>query len=154
MATDLQKMEYKNVAVNSVIPGEIETNMQVELRNSDHPLKNLFKEASETGALMPASTCAAFLTYLLLDVTTQDFINKEWQIYDETHRKEWLKEGMLLPQPYVSGQAMTEKTMTEKRKSSPSTDILNHSFTLLGKGPVQKQTSQQTEENKTSSYKY
>lgn len=123
MATRLQQMEYKNVAVNSVIPGEVETNMQVELRNSDHPLKNLFKESAEKGALMPASTCAAFLAHLLLDVTTQDFINKEWQIYDTTHRNNWLKEGMLLPMPHVA------KTLTGIQHSPcSSTPILNQSF--------------------------
>lgn len=146
MATTLQQMEYKNVAVNSVIPGEVETNMQVVLRNSDHPLKNLFIESAEKGALMPASTCAAFLGYLLLKTSSEDFVNNKWQIYDPAHRDKWLTENMSLPSPNVSAQALTE--MPKSPRSSTST--LNNSFTLLGKSQVQTQSSSQPEENRNT----
>lgn len=145
MATRVQQLEYSNVAVNSVIPGEVETNMQVELRNSDHPLKQTFKECAESGSLMPASTCAAFLAYLLLEVNEHDFKNNEWEIYDLKHRNYWLKDKMLLPPPYACVQAAKEN---QKSPCSFGEVNVNHVFTLHGQSSIDVQSLQQYEEDK------
>lgn len=115
MFTKGQQLEYK-IAVNSVIPGEIETDMQVTLRQ-DHPNKKLFQQAAKHGSLMEASTCAAFLAYLLLDVSTKDFVEKTWNIYDPTHRHNWLEEHMRLPEPYVAAK-LKEKNKPTKQNLS------------------------------------
>ncbi len=118
MATDVLRLELKkrNVAVTRVIPGEVETDMQEKLRTTAHPIAKQFQESQEKGVLMPTSTCAGFLAWLLTETSTQEFIERKWTIYDEAHRDLWLKETMKLPLPLIAGQ---------RAASAPEMPIVN-----------------------------
>lgn len=107
MVTQLQQMEFKqfNIAVSSVIPGEVATDIQVELQQTNHPaIAKQFNDSREKGVLMPVETCAEFLSWLLLKTTNDTFSSKQWTIYDEQHHMHWLQKGMPLPLPIVAGQ--------------------------------------------------
>ena len=39
---------------------------------------------------MTPETVAAFLTWLLLDTETSEYVSKEWDIYDTSHHHGWL----------------------------------------------------------------
>lgn len=106
MATQIQQMELEKykIVINSVIPGEVETNMQEELRATSHPIAIQFQESYQKGVLMPPSTCASFLAWLLLDTTPNAFATQKWTIYDKKHWEFWLKENMKLPLPIIEKQ--------------------------------------------------
>src|SRR5438105_9880949 len=92
MWTEILKCELKNrpIFATNVIPGEVDTDMQKDLREAtvdNFPLAAEFNEAYKHKTLIPPAVCASFLTWLLLDTKNEDFIDKEWNIYDVWHHK-------------------------------------------------------------------
>jgi len=95
-----QELQENNIFVTSVIPGEVDTPMQQNLRDASFdyfPLVNEFNEAYRHDALIPATICASFLAWLLLDTTEEHFLEQEWNIYDESHHQYWLRQKLPLP---------------------------------------------------------
>lgn len=69
-----------------VIPGEVDTDMQNDLRNAPikiFPLATEFQEAKKQKTLIPASICAEFLANILLKTSPKEFSNKKWNIYHD-----------------------------------------------------------------------
>lgn len=94
MLSKCWQLESESVAFASVMPGIIDTDMQALARsdfNPDHDKGNFYKRLKEQGRLVTPETVATFLTWLLLDVDAKTYSSKEWDIYDESHHKAWLK---------------------------------------------------------------
>lgn len=93
MLTRCWQLESQNTAFASVMPGIIDTDMQALIRNAkymDEEKRNFFKDLKKGGRLVSAETVAAFLSWLLIDLSKTDFISKEWDIYDKSHHLSWL----------------------------------------------------------------
>eukprot|EP00471_Norrisiella_sphaerica_P007067 CAMPEP_0184491018 /NCGR_PEP_ID=MMETSP0113_2-20130426/19438_1 /TAXON_ID=91329 /ORGANISM="Norrisiella sphaerica, Strain BC52" /LENGTH=321 /DNA_ID=CAMNT_0026875189 /DNA_START=388 /DNA_END=1353 /DNA_ORIENTATION=- len=84
------------VQVASLIPGEVDTDMQRETAyNSadafpDH-LVEYWQKIQETGQLLPPEVTGAFMEYVIFDAPPENF-PEEWFIYDESHHKDWAYE--------------------------------------------------------------
>lgn len=94
MLSKCWQLESKSISFASVMPGIIDTNMQVIARsdaNPDHDKGNFYFRLKEQGRLVAPETVAEFLTWLLLDVDNQTFVSREWDIYDTKHHANWLK---------------------------------------------------------------
>ncbi|MGC1183061.1 SDR family NAD(P)-dependent oxidoreductase [Legionella sp.] len=94
MLSKCWQLESKSIAFASVMPGIIDTNMQILARSSsnpDHDKSNFYQRLNDHGRLLSPETVALFLTWLLLDVNNDQYISKEWDIYDTRHHAAWLK---------------------------------------------------------------
>ncbi|MBA2648755.1 MAG: SDR family NAD(P)-dependent oxidoreductase [Legionella sp.] len=95
MLTRCWQLESEDIAFASVMPGIIDTQMQVLARNGSENMDteqiNFYTNLKINNRLISPETVAAFLTWLLLDVETTDYIAQEWDIYDKTHHQAWLK---------------------------------------------------------------
>ncbi len=94
MLTKCWQLESDSIAFASVMPGIIDTNMQVIARsreNPDYERVNFYQRLKEENRLVSPDTVAAFLTWLLLDVDKKTYVSKEWDIYDTKHHQAWLK---------------------------------------------------------------
>ncbi|EHL31034.1 SDR family NAD(P)-dependent oxidoreductase [Legionella drancourtii] len=94
MLSKCWQLESKSIAFASVMPGIIDTQMQVLARsgvNPDHEQSNFYQRLQEHGRLVAPETVAEFLTWLLLDVDNKTYVSKEWDIYDTKHHAAWLK---------------------------------------------------------------
>lgn len=94
MLTRCWQLESDSIAFASVMPGIVDTQMQMIARNSvsmDEDQINFYKRLKEHGRLVSTQTVAAFLTWLLLDVNSDEFTATEWDIYDTNHHNAWLK---------------------------------------------------------------
>ncbi|WP_131795002.1 SDR family NAD(P)-dependent oxidoreductase [Fluoribacter gormanii] len=72
------------IVATDVIPGEVDTGMQKNLREcsvEQFPLAIEFQEAYREKTLIPPSVCADFLALLLLKTTPEEFSAKRWNIY-------------------------------------------------------------------------
>lgn len=93
MLTRCWQLECKDMAVASVMPGIIDTDMQAKIRHASHmeaDKQNFFKQLYETHRLLKPATVALFLCWLLLDIDQEAYVSKEWDIYDKTHHHAWL----------------------------------------------------------------
>ena len=80
----LKKELPENIIATDVIPGEVETSMQADLRQAPldkFPLAVEFQEAKQQDTLIPAAVCAEFLADILLQTTPEVFSSKTWNIY-------------------------------------------------------------------------
>ncbi|MDF1654512.1 MAG: SDR family NAD(P)-dependent oxidoreductase [Coxiellaceae bacterium] len=84
-----------------VIPGEVDTGIQAELREQDEinfPLAKFFKQ-NQTN-LIPAPVSASFIYWLLTQTSNNEFSRKEpWFIYDNEHHKQWYSDREPFPYP-------------------------------------------------------
>ncbi|WP_454781846.1 SDR family NAD(P)-dependent oxidoreductase [Legionella sp. WA2022007384] len=72
------------IVATDVIPGEVDTGMQKNLREcpvEQFPLATEFQEAYKEHTLIPPAVCADFLAFLLLKTTPDEFSAKRWNIY-------------------------------------------------------------------------
>lgn len=100
MLTRCWQTEYPNMASASVMPGIVDTTMQAVIRESEHlaPEKHqFFHDLKNNNQLVSPETVAAFLTWLLLDITPERYISHEWDIYDASHHAEWLPHNAPAP---------------------------------------------------------
>ena len=58
---------------------------------------DFFKKLKQNNQLISPETTATFLSWLLLDVSTQLFVSKEWDIYDTQDQAHWLKAPHQVP---------------------------------------------------------
>jgi short-subunit dehydrogenase len=81
------------IAVASVIPGEVDTEIQNVLREApEFTLKEKFRENYADEKLVSPRMCAQFLAWLLCDCAYDDFNRADyvWEIYDTSHHAQWL----------------------------------------------------------------
>lgn len=89
-----QELQTRSIAVASVNPGDVDTEMQRILRETpDFYLADKLHDQYTTGQLIAPAICAQFLSWLLCDTSFDDFNNEpaQWDIYDPSHREHWLK---------------------------------------------------------------
>lgn len=94
MLSKCWQMESDEVSFASVKPGIIDTDMQAIARSSKNPdstQTNFYIRLKEHGRLVKPETVAEFLTWLLLDTSNQKYVSREWDIYDTSHHRSWLK---------------------------------------------------------------
>ncbi len=88
MLTRCWQLEYPHLACASVMPGIIDTDMQASIRAAHHMEKEkqaFFQDLKDRHQLLSVDNVASFLTWLLLDVDKNEFVSKEWDIYDPCH---------------------------------------------------------------------
>jgi len=146
--SDLMRLEWgKEIAVTRVIPGEVDTKMQEEVRNSTHPIKEFALATKENNLLISPDVCAAFLTWLLLDTQRDEFSAKEmWNIYDNTHHSHWKKEGMKIPEPIKEEQKTTNAARNNFSEKN-SVAQLTSSAALYGASNTKNQSSSKAEQD-------
>lgn len=95
-----QELEEKNIGVACVIPGEVDTTIQKILRETtSFHLHQLSIDAYASGQLISPRMCARFLTWLLCDLSFEEFKHSQMplSIYDEWHHAKWLEDPCALP---------------------------------------------------------
>lgn len=100
MLTRCWQLESQHTAFSSVMPGIIDTEMQATIRNArfmNEDKRAFFKKLKAEERLLTSETVALFLRWLLLDLTKEEFISKEWDIYDESHHNFWLTSPHTVP---------------------------------------------------------
>ena len=84
-----------HIAVGSLIPGEVNTGMQGDLRMPDaevFPLVQFFRK--NVGSLIPAAVAANFIYWVLFCTDSTDFARDDaWYIYDTSHHQQWICQG-------------------------------------------------------------
>lgn len=110
MWTEILKIEFQKygIEIATVVPGEVDTPIQKTLREISpeiFPLAMEFQGAAENNTLITGRLCASFLAWVLLNTTRDEYSNREWNIYDETHHRYWLKEKLPLPLNKIKAEA-------------------------------------------------
>ncbi len=98
MLYQILKQECPDVYFGSVMPGITDTSMQKIIRQSSQlPEKDrlFFSGLYENKALLDTKVVAQFLVWLLLETSSDEFSEKEWDIYEQSHHQQWLKSGIV-----------------------------------------------------------
>ncbi len=98
--TECLQLEEDDIAFASVKPGIIDTAMQKEIRETSNMTakkQDFFKKLYSEEKLIKPEVVASFLAWLLLDVNIEQYESQEWDIYDGSHHKYWLKEDQEVP---------------------------------------------------------
>ena len=90
-----------DVLVASVIPGEVDTGMQADLREPDpatFELATFFRENARN--LIPVEVAVEFLDWILTGTSDDEFPREDdWFIYDESLHARWLPAGRAFTYP-------------------------------------------------------
>lgn len=100
MLTHCWQLENPELAITSVMPGIIDTPMQELIRSCvsmNEERRKFFIELYEEKRLLSTATVAAFLCWLLLEVEPGLYRSKEWDIYDKSHHRSWLRAPHQVP---------------------------------------------------------
>lgn len=90
------ELRNQGIIFGSVMPGVVDTPMQNNLRSLDSaefPSVEMFRGFSERGELLRPVTVAKFISWLLFEVEDESFMKGDWNIYEETHHKNWADPG-------------------------------------------------------------
>lgn len=93
MLTRCWQLENQHIAIASVMPGIIDTDMQKIIRQArfmDEEKRSFFQTLKAKDHLISPKTVALFLSWLLLDVSKEQFVAQEWDIYNKNHHTAWL----------------------------------------------------------------
>lgn len=99
--TECLRLEEKNIAFASVMPGIIDTNMQKEIRDSlnmNVNKRDFFQKLYNEEKLLKPDVVASFLSWLLLEVDSEKYASQEWDIYDKSHHNHWLQKDQHVPE--------------------------------------------------------
>ena len=94
MLTRCWQLEEPSLLLASVMPGIVDTPMQTVVRHAqamDPEKQEFFCQLKKTGGLVSAETVGAFLAWLLVEVSPEQYAGQEWDIYDTQHHSLWLK---------------------------------------------------------------
>lgn len=101
MLTKCWQLEYENPAVASVMPGIVDTNMQDIICSKGQFMapekQQFFTKLRQEQRMLDPAVVGSFLCWLMLDVNKQEFMAKEWDIYDQTHHSSWLVAPQQVP---------------------------------------------------------
>jgi NAD(P)-dependent dehydrogenase (short-subunit alcohol dehydrogenase family) len=101
LSRSLQLELPPTIAVAELIPGEVDTGMQADLRAPDPAAFQLagFFRANQPN-LIPAPLAVAFIRWVLLHTPFEAYGRKEpWYVYDANLQPQWLPEGAAFPYP-------------------------------------------------------
>lgn len=79
-----------HVYVGSMLPGVVDTDMQLDVRLNQKCNISPYLWQHEKPLIIAPSVVAMFLAWLLCDVDSALFSEKEWNVYDEDHHTQWL----------------------------------------------------------------
>ena len=99
MLTQCWQLESHNIAFANVMPGIIDTPMQEQIRAAAHMDPEriaFFHQLYRNKQLITTETVALFLCWLLA-LDKQQFVSKEWDIYDPSHHSAWLIPPHVVP---------------------------------------------------------
>ena len=89
------------IAVSYLLPGEVDTDMQKDLRESDpeiFPMVEFFIRNQIN--LIPVSIVVTFIYWVITATESSTFVREEgWYIYDTIHHKQWLPVGTSFDYP-------------------------------------------------------
>lgn len=106
--TEQFKKECPHLTFGAFIPGEVNTQMQQQLR--EFPLTSeAFIDAEKKGQVMKPELSAEWLSWELLEASSQQFA-MGGSIYDPKHRDQWLPPGEELPLPQAGMDGLTVTT--------------------------------------------
>lgn len=100
MLTKCWQLETQDIAITSVMPGIIDTQMQAIIRDStcmQEDKLQFFNNLYNERKLLKPQTVAKFLAWLLMEVENKKYCAHEWDIYDTSHHKFWLDEHSSVP---------------------------------------------------------
>jgi len=100
MLTRCWQLDDPLLLMASVMPGIVDTAMQATIRHADYmdPEKHeFFCQLKKSGELLSTETVGAFLAWLLLDVSSEQYAAREWDIYDTSHHSLWLRSPNVVP---------------------------------------------------------
>lgn len=100
MLTRCWQLEKPKLAMSSVMPGIIDTDMQGLIRDAQfmtEEKRNFFINLHRQGHLLTTATVADFLCWLLLDIESAAYSSQEWDIYDKSHHHRWLRAPNTVP---------------------------------------------------------
>jgi benzil reductase ((S)-benzoin forming) len=100
MLTRCWQLESNGVALTSVMPGIVDTSMQDLLRTSkeiDETSHQFYNDLQLKDKVVSPETVACFLCWLLLDVPLNQYVAKEWDLYEQDHHSAWLKPPHRVP---------------------------------------------------------
>jgi len=86
------ELNDQEIYFGSVMPGVVDTPIQRKLKLFDpkeFPAVEIFKGFSERDELLDPSTVAKFLSWLLFDVDSSQFVVGDWNINDTSHHPYW-----------------------------------------------------------------
>ncbi|MFL0793831.1 MAG: SDR family NAD(P)-dependent oxidoreductase [Prochlorococcus sp.] len=85
----------ESIAVSSLIPGEVDTALQEDLRAPDpeiFPMVEFFR--GNRPNLIPVQVVARFIHWVLSDTDRSSFVRDDaWYIYDSSHHSHWMPAG-------------------------------------------------------------
>ena len=100
MLTRAWQLECPDMATASVMPGIVATEMQAHIRAAEHQhpdKQQFFQDLYDNNQLITPDTVASFLSWLLLNTDTKQYIGQEWDIYDTSHHIAWLQASQRVP---------------------------------------------------------
>ena len=100
MLTRSWQLEEPSMLVTSVMPGIIDTAMQSTIRYAqcmDPEKHTFFCDLKASERLLSPETVAVFLAWLLLEVSPEQYVAQEWDIYDTSHHASWLRPPCRVP---------------------------------------------------------
>jgi NAD(P)-dependent dehydrogenase (short-subunit alcohol dehydrogenase family) len=89
------KYSSMNVKFGLIAPGNVDTEMQAAIRNTDKailPFAPLLAQAYQQGQLLKPDYVAQFLRWLLYNIDAEQYGQKVWNIYSELSHQAWLKQ--------------------------------------------------------------
>jgi len=97
----LRNQLKERVLVASLIPGEVDTGMQADLRRPEaeqFALSTFFRENEKH--LIPVEVAATFICWVLTEASEGEYArDDDWYIYDSAHHSRWLPEGQAFDYP-------------------------------------------------------
>jgi benzil reductase ((S)-benzoin forming) len=84
LVLNLKSSLKKEVFFGVLNPGEVDTDMQAELRalsENQLPISSQYREAKNNHQLLSPKVAAQFIVHLLYDVSLEEFSEKKWDIY-------------------------------------------------------------------------
>jgi NAD(P)-dependent dehydrogenase (short-subunit alcohol dehydrogenase family) len=100
MITRCWQIESPDLAMASVMPGIIDSYMQDRIRDAmemQTQKRDFFIQLKQKNKLLSPQTVASFLCWLLLECQREDYVSKEWDIYDPSHHDQWLRPPHIVP---------------------------------------------------------
>jgi len=90
-----------NITATSVMPGVVNTDFIrracSHTTEMDPEKIDFFNDLRDENRMLTTETVAAFLTWLLLDTDKAQYVSQEWDMYDTSHHKYWLKSPHFVP---------------------------------------------------------
>ncbi len=83
------ELQAHRIAVGSVLPGGVDTDGQKQQAPIETPAMLRTKRLREEGKLLQPEVAARFLKWLLLETKADEFSEKVWDIYDQSHHPYW-----------------------------------------------------------------